>query len=419
MNNHNNLFDFCFVEYEEYTYEQLRIDIPFDLFKRGLCVENESKISFIFTGIAIVNNQLIVVFPKGYILPTDLIVLKKHIRVLIKTLDRYNTEVRTTFEEEDYFLNPKGTSINLGSINFLIDDFIENGILTFKTKEYSLNKNHNIHWPRTINKTIPIISNKTPYYLEWVNKSNQIDHNHIISLIHLRILNEVIDMMGWLYDLDEDFLSPVDLIIDYELWIHLINLELDKTYDDRTIQVLINLKNYLLGSSTSDTKNKFHIFATKYFQNVWEKICLYAFVPSMEGSYELPHPYWAIPNRKPKYTEQIPDIIFEEKNQLFILDAKYYQTKFAPAKLPGWKDLVKQFFYKDSLNYQNKINVFLFPGTVEDKISYLGFAAIETQEYKYGKIYGVILDNHFIIENYAYHKGQNIRRLLIQLISSL
>ena len=171
------------------------------------------------------------------------------------------------------------------------------------------------------------------------------------------------------------------------------------------------------------SKNTLFIYATPYFHWVWEKICSFLF--SNQKEIVLPKPYWEVNNEK-SYTEQIPDVLFKFNNTIYVLDAKYYRTKYAPKKLPGWGDLVKQFFYAHTLKktlekqFGNvKIeNIFLFPGTTENEIEYLGYAAVEGLS-SLGKINGFVLDVYKAMQHYVNYDKGNFKEKLISLNSSL
>src|SRR5699024_9906604 len=113
----------------------------------------------------------------------------------------------------------------------------------------------------------------------------------------------------------------------------------------------------------------------------------------------------SILNNKKKKKEYKPntDNLIKYKKSLFILDAKYYKLN----KLPGWGDLVKQFFYANTLSVSCEIkNILLFPNSNKDtSVNYLGYAAIENNR-QFGRINGYTVDIYIAMKSYVnYDKG--------------
>src|SRR5699024_3483350 len=135
----------------------------------------------------------------------------------------------------------------------------------------------------------------------------------------------------------------------------------------------------------------------------------------------IPAPRWSIGSNA-QVRKQNPDILFKEEDKLYIIDAKYYNVR---SNLPGWGDLVKQFFYShtiigrlnsfskkeneqktnidDSEETSNKLksfkriftdlhhiyNIFIFPKTDHDEpdlVSYLGSTEVEDNK-ELGRIF--------------------------------
>ncbi|GAB6483722.1 hypothetical protein bcgnr5384_51530 [Bacillus cereus] len=85
-------------------------------------------------------------------------------------------------------------------------------------------------------------------------------------------------------------------------------------------------------------------------------------------------------------------------------------------KLPGWGDLVKQFFYAKTIDITDTRNILIFPGTncEGDLIKFLGFAEIENKQVEFGRINGYVVDVHKAMENYSsYNRGYFQQHLII------
>jgi len=415
-----NLYEHCFVELEKYSYADLAHTIDNYLFERGLCIREKDKLAFKFTGVFIYRNQFIIVFPKGYQIPKEDRILKQHIRTLINVLTRYSQENRLEPLEEELLNGFGGQYENVKDIFWLIDDFVEHGLIDIQQSSYILNGGSNISWARTIKSVTPIISNQRPVYLDLVTKKNNVDYNNLITKIHYYVINNCLNLYGWLFDYELNSISDTeDLPCDKDLALHLLDIEIQKTFADREITLLNTLKRFIVGNNEGSQSSIF-TYATPYFHWVWEKICYSLFMGQLKKDplLKLPKPYWEV-NDKRAYTEQIPDILFESEHTLYILDAKYYSINYAPFKLPGWGDLVKQFFYaytlREKIHKDKDIkNIFIFPGQSDDDIEYLGHASLEG-ETSLGKINGFTLDVYRAMEHYVSYEEGNFKKKLLGL----
>ena len=408
-----NLYENCFIEFEEYSFDKYKGKIPNELFIRGVCVKENENLLFKCTGFIAFQNHLYVVFPKGYVIPKDEQILKKHIRLLIDVLTKYSRTSKLDSVEES-LLGGLGENTSFISVAFwLIRDYFDYGIIHFERHEYSFNQSANINWPRTIKSMNPVISNQRPVYLDLVTKKHA-HYDHLITHIHQYAVNYCLDLYGWLFDYDSEYGIEYELPCDKETALYLLDLESQRTFEDRKSNLFLNLKELILGSH-NQSKDSVTTFVTPYFHTVWEKICYSLFTDLSEKSLpKLPNPYWKV-NNVTATTEQIPDIMFKEKNKLFILDAKYYRIKHAPKKLPGWGDLVKQFFYRHTLikNKKDVIeNIFLFPGQTDNDIEYLGFAAVD-EITNLGQINGYIIDIHKAMQFYVNGKKGDFKGKLL------
>ena len=408
-----NLYENCFVEFEEYSFDQFKGKIPNELFIRGICVKERENLIFKCTGFIVIQNKIFVVFPKGYVIPKEEQMLKKNIRLLIDVLTKYSRKTKLDPVEESLLGGLGGNSTFISAAFWLIRDYLDYGIINFQRQEYGLNQSANINWSRTIKSINPVISNQRPVYLDLVTKKHII-YDNLITQIHQYVLDQCLDLYGWLFDYDGEFRNEYDLPCDEDLAIYLLDLEAQRTFEERKSNLFLNLKEFILGSH-NQSKDSITTFVTPYFHTVWEKICYSLFTDLNDKSLpKLPNPYWEVNNTIAK-TEQIPDIMFKIDNKLFILDAKYYRIKYAPKQLPGWGDLVKQFFYRHTLikDEEDEIeNIFIFPGQTNNDINYLGYAAVDGMS-GLGKINGYILDIHKAMEFYVDNKKGDFKGKLL------
>ncbi|KEO85118.1 LlaJI family restriction endonuclease [Tumebacillus flagellatus] len=396
-----------------YFIEQRRYDIDlvkkeqFDLknlFERGLCKKVEKSITFLFTGIIVSSKKLLVVFPKGYKIPENDSVIVQHVKNLAITLLRYREEHNLDYEENELlFGGGFGEREGLGAALWLLRDFTTYGLINRETRIKKVGTGPNIDWAATTRSVDPYIVRNKPYYLEYLVRKTNSDKLNRLKLIHNLAIQKCIKYYGWLwgpeldgFDMDSIAVSYDDNIIDA-----ILKTELSATNIDREIKLIQMLRSFLLGSNEEENSNKIETLATPFFHNVWEHICGYLF----ENEYTklkkyIPEPIW---NWKGKNTgkklRQIPDILYRHDGVLFVLDAKYYETE---RNLPGWHDLVKQYFYAYSLSaVENSYrNVLIFP-TFSDKLfEYNGNSEIKGRP-DLGRIEAVSLNLYIALSEYS------------------
>src|SRR5690625_314149 len=420
--NKNDLFQRCFIDQKRYPTDYLIDDIPHELFVRGICVKEDDKLVFKCTGFILAQNEIYIVFPKGYVIPKDEDVLKKHVRLLISVLEKYSDEKKHLDPYEESLLGGLGNNQNrIASAFWLIKDYFDYGIIDYIQEEYGINQSNNINWARTIKSTQPLISNGSPIYIDLVTKKKERTKN-IITEIHNYVVEESLRMYGWLFDYDKEIDNKFNFPCEEDLAIHLLELEIQKTFEDRKVNLYLNLKEFIIGSR-NESREKITTFVTPYFHIVWEKMCYFIFANDNDELPSLPKPFWEVLGKQAR-TEQKPDIMYKVEGVLFILDAKYYTITFAPKKLPGWGNLVKQLFYRHTLmkNEQDIIeNVFLFPGQTKKGIEYLGYAALEEVDdsLRLGKINGYVLDIYTMMYYYVNINKGNFRNKLTSLITEM
>ncbi|MHC0552587.1 LlaJI family restriction endonuclease [Salinicoccus sp. CNSTN-B1] len=381
MNNYifseENYYLHCFVElekYEKYEYYDL---LDMSWFEEGLCILKEDKLIFYCTGVLINKNIIYIIFPKGYSLADDTDILKKHAKILMRTINKYQENLLPHLKTE--FWEGVGDNSNiLSAAMWLIEDFEANGLIQFREIENNINSSNNINWSRTIKESYPTISNGQPIYLDLITKNHK-QISHQIELLHRYAISKSIKNFGWFLGVTDSYIDDVELNIDINQLIYLLDMEINRSYEERRLILLLKLKEFLLGVGKNSIGNNFKII-TFNFPWIWEDICRSIFKNDSDDTPKMPKPYWEVSGDIAE-TSQIPDIMLREDETLYILDAKYYTIKYAPRKLPGWSDLVKQYFYRHSLMDKESeiVNVFIFPGSTNDVISYLGYSSVKDQ----------------------------------------
>lgn len=413
--NNSDLFQKCFVEFREYNYDNYRDLLDNSLFEKNLCKRKGDKFYFAFTGFITIKNDLIIVFPKGYDLPSTEEILLSNIRTLAGTLLRYSEEINLDEEERTMLSGEnKMTPEGIAPALWLIRDYQEYGFLRREIRQYQERAGQRIDWSRTIKTKQAYHSNSRPIYIDVVSKKSSIDMNNILYRLHRYVVQRSIKKYGWLLGNFQINFEPQDeeLPCDLSTADEHIRQELEQTFVNREIAVLQNISYYLLGSGDEHEDTSLNTFATPFFHNVWEVICGYLLKNEYSNlKHIVPKPTWNTQFGK-KSTVQKPDILFIEDDELFIVDAKYYDVD--REKLPGWHDLVKQFFYYYSLKdiATKTHNILLFPSS-KSGIRGVGFVEIESRP-DLGKIEALCSDLMEAMSKYKDYQVSKFREQIVR-----
>ncbi len=419
------IIDRCFIELKEYSYKnfikKFGNELDSYLYERGLCKHQGDKVYFCFTGFAISKKEIIVVFPKAYILPeNDENELKKQVLILANTLLRYRQEGTLKDEEKELLgspdcVRPYGISAALT----LIKDYEEFGYIRREKVRKNSNLGNNYDWPAIIKTKTPIMSGGRPVYIDMLTRHSTYDNSNIICRIHKYAVQKSYDKYGWIlgkenYEVDPEF---SEIPCEVSMAAYFLNKELESINKDREIRLIKALLEFIIGSGDKDNRVEVETIATPYFHTIWEAICSYIFNNDfLLYKDDIPKPTWHIEGKKDS-TKQIPDIIFKNNGYLYILDAKYYDINITK---PGWHDLVKQFFYYYSLRgrYGNNIrNALIFPGNRESLIKYTGY--IDFDQYPVlGKVDAISINTYEAMKCYSENKKGEFFDQLIDMFSN-
>lgn len=396
---------------------------------RSDIIEEHGKyFCFNVTGLMIIDERIVTVFPKGYSISdkpvTDVSIL---LRVLLRYRNSRNLEqeeIRMLYGDQAF------KSGRLAAAIALLDDYQSNGFIRRLNMNRSYKANGFIDWNRTIKTSPCIISNRRPLYLTPDVRSTYSDPNNIICKIHKAVITECIEMFGLLCGISTNINEFFPMPISPSEAVSILKIELGNTYSQRDIEILKLLIQYLSAKSGADSNQDLELLVTPFFHNTWEAICGYLF----ENQYNnlksiVPKPKWknAIVSNS---ISQRPDILFIHNNTLFILDAKYYDYN---STLPGWHDVVKQLFYKFTIERykeNNKAanstlanvidikNVFVLPENGPKDLLYLGDIYVnDVSELGDINVYAINLKKAMML--YAYKSKSNYRNELEMDILSL
>lgn len=288
------------------------------------------------TGIVVAGNILSVVFPKNYTLPESEEERKKAAAALLHCLMRYRAEKQLDELERDFLYGGKWSGNGqIVTACLLIEDYLASGSLKVNHTIRSHKLQGRIDWPNTVLRTCAMFDNGTPVYFEPVKVSRARDSDDLLKVIHLAVVDECLTVWGWMYDASTDEKQTMPCS-DSEAIAFLEN-RLQSTFAQRELYVIKLLLSFLRSKEGAYKENKVEYLCTPYFYWVWEAICSDLFDNQYAKLKNLiPKPRWHSPYFR-QTIEQIPDILFVNKEVLYIVDAKYYNyTKNAP----GWADIV-------------------------------------------------------------------------------
>jgi hypothetical protein len=381
-----------FVDYE--WKQNKGIEIPLVFYEKGLCEKaRNGLIRFKVTGIIEYHDDIFVVLPKGMNQDVHRSELqKKKLACLVyKVLNKYS-KGNLLDQDERYWLGDNESTKVFDIVQWLFEDYRQNGLIHTQRRIEQLNGKSRIDWSKTLSKKTPIFVEKKLVYLDLITSKNDLVNDQDVTLIHASILKEATEKFGWLDNFSFEFnLNTIQYStkqMQYKL-----QKALSNTYVDREIVLFKKLLSYLKQMSKNKEADNPSLLVTPFFNNIWEKICAELIGDMSELHNMVPNPYWVFKKQLYK-TAQIPDILFRVDNSIIIFDAKYYRIKAGLDKLPGWGDIVKQLFYALSLKkeFEEVFNVFLFPDSCINSFEFLGYSSVERKEDEFGKVLAFGID---------------------------
>lgn len=415
----------CLNEYQLYSlyqYPQIADDLgnyP------EICVVYNNSFQFKFTGILIINNIPVVIFPKNYCFSDTLEGRVQDASILTRVLLRYRNEPIHEIEENKYlFGDSENINTRITTAIRIIEDFRMYGYL-HRTQELSSTvRKGRTEWSKTINQTIPTINHGRVAYGSPIMKSSRDDSSNIICKIHRFVIAEAVRMWGWISGISTDH-EMVDAILPCTIEEGIIKLqyELRTMYVQREINLIKMLIAYLKAVAGRERNYNKEILGTQYFSFVWEAICGYIFYNKYPVlSALVPQPKWESDIVQGRISQR-PDVFTVHKNVLYILDAKYYNYN---NNLPGWHDVVKQMFYRHTVLQKLKSssgrkmlprntvvkNAFLFPGDADVSLQYIGRVFVDEID-DLGEVKAFAVNQREVMKIYAFRNNDTYREELV------
>lgn len=368
--------------------------------------EKEDYYYFRFVGIIIIENIYLIIYPKY--LPVEKIAGDKEFKLfkqIINVISKYNHRV-------DYNKSisiSDGENFNLLSLAlFMINSYYEHGLYLAENEVVENNGDGEILWDRTINEKMAFFYKNTPVYFDLYTSNTVNDQDNYFMRLHACVLTEACNRLADILTILDIY--PINLSNEKlenfgseDYIVYRINQELSRQYVSYKIDVLNNIKSYILNKNNRLTTNNIAYVGTNSFYNVWEDVCAVVMDDCLEKEIgELGYrfrgeekiklkdliekPQWihaGSGNSHDASKSLEPDIISIKDNEVSIYDAKYYNIYLDDKKVsnqPGVESITKQYLYqlayKEFLS-ENQLkvvrNAFLFP-TADDTESSIGIA---------------------------------------------
>ncbi len=343
---------------------------------------------------------------------------------LVKAIYKY-AQNRERFSMRDGYSDRLIGDSYLSLAFTLLRDFVENGLYIRHKSQIKKNQGK-ICWKRTISKVQSFPSGNSPIYLDILGKKKNISLDSEITRIHARVIRELDDVIGWIYFNNDSGIQRelVDITFpesSVELQINAVRQELNNVYSDRDINLLQELEKFLTLKNSISNKNI--VIGINKFHSMWESMIDNCLISKFDINHLLAKPCYKINGQYHIATQKggRTDTVLKAKEGDFfaIIDAKYYGTHEL-AQLPGWPDIIKQFFYalalKDIFPDARINNYFLFPGDANNVES----AHLQDpktgiiQDEKYPPIKCIYIEPMYLINHYI--TGKKLTHLSEELI---
>lgn len=320
-----------------------------------ICVVYEKSFQFKFTGILVINDIPVIVFPKNYKLPMESKDIIDQAGTLIRVFLRYRNEPIHELDENTYLFGDKNNNNSrITTAIRIMEDYRMYGYLHRELVISSTTRKGRIDWAATVNKTIPTVNHNRVVYDAPIIRCSMVDNENIVYKLHRYVISQCIKMWGWLFGINlSNEMEYEKLPCPITEAIFSLKAELRNVYVQREINVINMLISYLTAESGCEKKYNKEILGTQYFNIIWESICGYLFNNKYSVLSSLvPQPEWESKIVSGRISQR-PDVFAVDEKRLYILDAKYYNFKL---NLPGWHDVVKQLFYRHTviLNLRKK-----------------------------------------------------------------
>lgn len=384
--------------------------------------QSSTSFHFCVVGLFIHRDYRIMVYPKNYKEPNDIKDQHKETANLIKSIQKYNRKSKKSdliYQSTNGKLSKRENYI--GSMIFIIEHYLNHGLIYREQKEFKKNSNKKIHWNKTMSSVVPDVFNSTTVYLDTYSNVKMKDYDNDITRLHKLALIESLYQLGFLFNMDyshydyEYYELNNDFTNHKNKYEYQLQMKLSNTFNDTTLELLNNIKSILFDTSLSETKHKIIPIITFNFELVWQDVVSECFKNEVKRYQEYFPSLDIIYKSVKEHRPQLPDVVYQSApNSWYILDAKYYDVDF---NRPSKGDYLKQYFYEFSFKYNGDsiTNALIFNTNGAD-VEYLGNALIKEATNPFLKdktIHMIGLNQRAAYEYYSKNQSTNYYRSLI------
>jgi hypothetical protein len=297
----------------------------------------------------------------------------KYSALLMRTIEMYARESLNSVYSEEPSQNLESVS-GLGVVRKILENYLQNGLYQQKVKQVNRNSGRTC-WRTTIANSFPVLNKlKQPIYTELYGKKVKYNSQNVVAKIQATIVSNLDERFSWLITGKKGLIAPelgdVEKLSQSVDWqIATLKREKYNTYSQADLTLISSLINYL-EECYFGFESTYACGLTK-FHTTWEHMLRQVTPNTFDLNSILPAPVYRkesserVPNNRKRMETDIA-IHHPTKDKIIIVDAKYYAV--SKGNLPGWHDLVKQFFYIKAarLVYSADYcfsNVFIFPGS--------------------------------------------------------
>lgn len=329
----------------DYDYLFQDEDVLNQLLKGNVIKFNGNQFKFEFVGVIVIGDNVLCCYPK-YIKNENYDY--NHFKQVLNVLKKFNKMNNNLFYQNEELSD---SSLSLLSLMlFFIEDYYENDVYRKDREIFKVNGNGEIDWNRTINYTYPIIQNGKPYYTELQTRNKLNDLTNYFRLLHECIITECSQYLESknlleLFNLNTVNLSEKSLhdFGDDNFIKEKLEKELSVEFNTHNRIILNAMISYI--DKVNSTRNKIlTLYGTNKYWVVWEKMCSKILKNNLEDTAGylfgnnlndknikekqlkniVDFPKMCLDGKNKNLSKLEPDlIIITEKNELYILDAKY------------------------------------------------------------------------------------------------
>ena len=240
-----------------------------------------------------------------------------HLNILLNTLKK-STNLLTGVGNDNFELEKSDLT---KTIEWLINDFNNNGVYKVVEKDLYSGEGGKIQWDKTLKKEVPLYANENLIFMDFVRKKKKISDS-VITQIHKHVLNNLSQNYGKFFNFN--FSEVLNFRLSLTEINNILMKQLKVERNERKKNLILNLYNYL--NLTSSENSEFY-YVTRDFHVIFESALKSVMNHKKELKKYVPKAKWNLRIRNVEYSSkntQIPDVLVVRKEFIDIYDAKYY-----------------------------------------------------------------------------------------------